>query len=784
MGNLEKISGTIENFLFQSPDTGFTVFKLRPQQAAAKFNKLSQSNSAQLILARGYLANLQPGQDVTLQGEWVTHSKFGRQFNVTNCTAILPTSILGLKKYLGSGLIKGIGESYASKIVDHLGLQTLDIIEHDPAQLLNIPGIGQARYQLIISSWKEQKEVSNIMIFLQERDISINYAIKIYKKYGQQAIAVLTENPYRLADEIWGIGFKIADQIAMKMGIPKDSAKRIAAGLLYAISSFNNQGHVYAELLELRKLTAELLELPQTPATEHLLKISLHQLYELQKIKLISYPDLNKIPANSQNPVQHFVALSQYYYSEKALADRLLNLKKAPTNLNLDFTQIYQKLNSSNNTSNNLTGNNNINLNPEQISAVIACLQNKISVVTGGPGTGKTTIIKELLNLLDQHSLIYKLAAPTGRAAKRITESTRRPASTLHRLLEFDFNSMQFNRNEQNCLQLDFLIIDEASMLDLFLAYSVLKSLPAHAHLIFIGDIDQLPSVGAGNFLNDLIQSQVAAVSRLKEIFRQAQDSLIITNAHKINQGEFPVTNLTSELTNNSTSTAELDNFTNNPKYIKSDFIFIKEQDPENLAAQLKNIYQKILPQYKIYPDQSIVLSPMHKGSAGTQKINQDLQLILNSQNLNSNLQLTYGGTNYKIKDRVIQLRNNYDKAIFNGDIGTVTEIKTIDKTLFVQFDHRVIEYQQNELDELALAYAISIHKSQGSEYDAVIVPLFTQHYTLLQRNLIYTAITRAKKLCIFLGQSRAIAIGVNNKTDSTRRTFLQQFLTTDLACR
>jgi exodeoxyribonuclease V alpha subunit len=772
MSDLEKISGTIENFLFQSPDTGFTVFKLRPQQIAAKFNKLSQSNNTQLILARGYLANLQPGQDVTLQGEWVNHSKFGRQFNVTNCTAILPTSILGLKKYLGSGLIKGIGESYASKIVDHLGLQTLDVIEHDPTQLLNIPGIGQARYQQIIASWQEQKEVSNIMVFLQERDISINYAIKIYKKYGQQAIAVLTENPYRMADEIWGIGFKIADQIAMKMGVPKDSAKRIAAGLLYAISSFNNQGHVYAELLELRKLTADLLELPQNSQTEYLLKISLHQLYEAQKIKLISYQE------------QHFVALSQYYYSEKALADRLLALKKAPTTLNLDFDQIYKKLNSG---ANNTSASNNlnlINLNQEQILAVIACLQNKISVVTGGPGTGKTTIIKELLNLLDQHSLIYKLAAPTGRAAKRITESTRRPASTLHRLLEFDFNSMQFNRNEQNCLQLDFLIIDEASMLDLFLAYSVLKSLPAHAHLIFIGDIDQLPSVGAGNFLNDLIQSQVAAVSRLKEIFRQAQDSLIITNAHKINQGEFPITNLTSEFTNRSADTVELDNFTNNPKYIKSDFIFIKEQDPENLAAQLKNIYHKILPQYKINPDQSIVLSPMHKGSAGTQKINQDLQLILNSQNLNSNLQLTYGGTNYKIKDRVIQLRNNYDKAIFNGDIGTVTEIKAIDKTLFVQFDHRIIEYQQNELDELALAYAISIHKSQGSEYDAVIVPLFTQHYTLLQRNLIYTAITRAKKLCIFLGQSRAIAIGVNNKTDSTRRTFLQQFLTTDLACR
>ena len=458
----------------------------------------------------------------------------------------------------------------------------------------------------------------------------------------------------------------------------------------------------------------------------------------------------------------------------------------------MDLAQVYHQLRT----------NSKIELNTAQQAAIITSLQHKIAVITGGPGTGKTTIIKALIQILEQNNLTYKLAAPTGRAAKRMTESTRRPASTLHRLLEFDFASMQFGRQEQNPLALDFLIVDEASMLDLFLAYSVVKAVPPAAHLIFIGDTDQLPAVGAGNFLNDLIQSGVVAVTRLQEIFRQAHDSLIITNAHRINQGEFPLTAHNSELTlavtgatviddaaleTTPTSTVTVTQLQNSTNHLSkqshhADFILIKELDPALLPQQLQKIYRQILPLYRIPASQSIVLAPMHKGSAGTQKLNQDLQQLLNPQSAQP--QLSYGSYNYRSGDRVIQLRNNYDKAVFNGDIGTIKSLNSKDNSLFVQFDLRVIEYQQNELDELALAYAISIHKSQGSEYDAVIVALFTQHFTLLQRNLIYTAITRAKKLCIFVGQPKAIAMGVKQKTDVQRCTFLKQFLTSDLAAR
>lgn len=756
---LEHINGTIESFLFQSSDSGFSVFRVRlTKKVAPLFNA-----KPELITARGYLAHIQPGQEVQLQGNWEVHSKFGKQFVVVSCTAILPTSLIGLKRYLGSGLIKGIGESYATKIVDHLGLETLKIIEQDPARLLTVPGIGPERYKQILHSWQEQKELAQIMVFLQDKNISPNYALKIYKRYGQAAIATLTENPYRLAEDIWGIGFKIADQIALKMGLAPDSPKRTAAGILYALSTVNQQGHVYAELTALRQLTVTLLDLAANPLAEPRLKHSLHQLYEQQKIKLITHQE------------QHYVTLSAYYHSEKNLAQKLLNLTQTASRFNFNFPKIYQQLRTK----------TQLNLNADQQAAILTCLQNKVAIVTGGPGTGKTTIIKELLQLLEQHNLVYKLAAPTGRAAKRITESTKRPASTLHRLLEFDFSSMQFGRNEHNPLQLDFLIVDEASMLDLFLAYAVVKAVPPTAHLIFIGDTDQLPAVGAGNFLHDLIQSGVIAVTRLREIFRQAQDSLIITNAHRINQGEFPLTGQTSALAEQLAETHANANPTTPALALPTslaDFILLKEPDPANLPQQLQRIYRQILPRYHIAAAQSIVLAPMHKGSAGTQKLNQDLQALLNSANATQ--QLSAGSQHYRVGDRVIQLRNNYDKAIFNGDIGTIKSIKLAEKSLFVQFDGRLLEYQQSELDELALAYAISIHKSQGSEYAAVIVPLFTQHYTLLQRNLIYTAITRAKRLCIFVGQPKAIAMGINQKTDVQRCTFLQQFLTSDLICR
>ena len=542
-----------------------------------------------------------------------------------------------------------------------------------------------------------------------------------------------------------GIGFKVADQIAYKMGVSKESPKRISAGLIYSITTEISNGHLYIELENLKQITKNILELDlEIEQLNKLLKLALHNLYEQEKIKLISHNN------------KHYIALSKHYFSEKNLSEKILTLNDHKSNLDFDITKIYQDLRNKD--------LNNINLNSEQQEAIIACLQNKVSVITGGPGTGKTTIIKSLLNILDQNNIIYKLAAPTGRAAKRITESTKRQASTLHRLLEFDFISAQFSRNESNTLEINFLIIDEASMLDVFLAYAVLRALNLNTHLVLIGDIDQLPSVGPGNFLKDLINSDVINITKLKDIFRQAQDSLIITNAHKINQGLFPESNKNKD---------------DNSKL--NDFIFIKEDNPENLPSYLNKIIHGILPKYNINNYNSIVLSPMHKGSAGTQKLNLDLQNILNK---NSQKQINFGQYNYKLNDRVMQLRNNYDKAVFNGDIGIITDINLESKALFIKYDYRTIEYSSSELDELTLAYAISIHKSQGSEYDAVIIPVFTQHFTLLQRNLIYTAITRAKKLCIFIGQPKAMAIGINNHKSLQRCTFLPEFLTTDLQAR
>ncbi|PKN03540.1 hypothetical protein CVU75_01655 [Candidatus Dependentiae bacterium HGW-Dependentiae-1] len=441
------------------------------------------------------------------------------------------------------------------------------------------------------------------------------------------------------------------------------------------------------------------------------------------------------------------------YFSEKGLSTKLRALMEYPTVRQFDIDTIYAALRA--------PTTNEIILNEDQQRGIMACLQNKVTVITGGPGTGKTTLIKKLIGILEKENVRYSLAAPTGRAAQRITASTGRMAMTLHRLLGFDGANFAFVHNEKNALSLDYLIIDEASMIDVFLALAVVKALPLPAHVIFIGDVDQLPSVGAGAILNDLLGSGKIASVRLTEIFRQAQDSLIIVNAHRVNQGEFPVTNLPDS---------------------KRDFIYIKELDPENVPLHLRTIFTQQLAKAHIAPEDAIVLVPMNRGSVGTQKINYDLQNLLNPGT--SEKQVAQAGSIFKINDRVMQLRNNYDKQVFNGDIGSIEDINLVDRALVVRFGDRSVIYDFGELDELVLAYAITIHKSQGSEYSAVIIPLFTQHFTLLQRNLIYTAITRAKKLCILIGQPKAIAIAVKNNKGITRKTFLKEFLTTDLQCR
>ncbi len=722
---MDVITGTVERFLYKNDENSFGVFVVN-------------LGKDQMVVVRGHAPALQPGSSAEIHGSWVMHPKFGKQFEATSVSVSLPKSTIGLKKYLSSGIIKGIGKVYAEKLVDFFGSEVLDIIEHHPEKLTKVPGVGPKRIEQITKGWVEQKEIATVMIFLQEKGASSAYAAKIYKQYGSSAIAIMTENPYRIAQEVWGIGFKTADAIAQNLGFSQESIKRIKAGILFTISQETGNGHLYIELDHLKKEASELLELA-LPTIKESLSTALHELYQEKKIALLTHED------------KHYITLPQYYWTEKNVAQKITNLLNYSFKT-FDTKDVYALLQTKKEYE--------VELNELQQEGILRALDNRVSVVTGGPGTGKTTLVKKLLSILDEKKISYKLAAPTGRAAKRITESTGKYALTLHRLLEFNPQT-GFVHNEQNALKVDMLIIDEASMIDIFLANAVLKALPMTAHILFLGDIDQLPSVGAGNFLYDLIVSKKIPTTRLNYIFRQAENSLITYNAHRINRGEFPESKV--------------------PQTIQ-DYFFIREEQPENIHIHLKKIFQTILPKWHITPEQSIVLSPMNRGSAGTQTLNEILQNLLNPDPVTATLQKTF--YTFKTGDRVMQIKNNYDKHVFNGDIGTIATISTEDKTLTVTYAEKDVTYDFLETDELILAYAISIHKSQGSEFDAVIIPIFTQHFTLLQKNLIYTAVTRAKKICIIIGQVKALAMAIKNTKSSARNTFLSTYLTTDLQCR
>lgn len=726
MNDTTQLSGTIERFIYQDIVQGFSICVVHV-------------SSAETVIAKGTLSHLTPGVQVLLTGAWIVHPKFGQQFEVQTCQTILPTSKEGLIRYLGSGLIRGIGPTYAEKLVAQFGTEVLDVIEKQPHLLQKIPGIGPKRLEKIINAWSEQKEIANIMVFLQEKEISPAYASKIYKTYGNQTIDIVTHNPYRLAEDVWGIGFSIADQIATHIGIASNAPERLKAGILFAIKQETDAGHLYVEIEELKTKTITLLKLEQNDTIDILVKNALRSLYEQQKIIVLFFEN------------QHFIATQQHYLIEKAIAKKVKTLCSYQSSLQIPFIDTLQALEQKT-----------LILNEEQKNALSNCLQHKVSIITGGPGTGKTTIIKILLDVLDQHNISYLLAAPTGRAAKKITESTGKAAQTIHRLLEFDVSTYQFSKNEANALKAHYIIVDEASMIDIFLAHSLLKAVSLDSHIVFIGDIDQLPSVGAGNFLVDLIASKIIFTTRLITIFRQAQQSLITMNAHRINQGKSLI--WVSENT-------------------KKDFIFIKEDDPLQIKAHIETILYKHLPQHNIALSDSIVLSPMNRGTTGTQLLNKTLQQIVNPFNQQT-VQITHNHITFTLHDRVMQLRNNYDKLIFNGDIGSVESINTEDATLSVRFGTQIVTYETHELDELTLAYAITIHKSQGSEFPAVIIPLFMQHYMLLQRNLIYTAITRAKKLCFCIGQLKALHIAINNNKSILRKTFLKEYLISDLESR
>ena len=713
---MDRLRCVVERVTYQNETNGYSVIKCRAK------------GYADLITVVGSMPEVHVGSVLTLSGEWTVNPKFGRQFTVSGFEETLPATVYGIEKYLGSGLVKGIGPKFAARIVRAFGAETLNVIEEDPDALLRVPGIGKLRVERIKKSWDEQKEIKNIMLFLQGHDVSTTHATKIYKTYGSDSIRVVKENPYRLADDIWGIGFRTADTIAEKLGVEKETAVRLRSGLLYTLNRLSDEGHCYARRDQLLKTGAELLAVE-----ESVLPPVLDEMVRQDDVKT------ELIDGEDSAPGETAVYLPPFWFAETGTAKRLKQIFSSPPSVKVKPQGLEERIR-------RVTG---LNYDPAQMDAIRCAAGSKILILTGGPGTGKTTTTLGILTAFRQAGAKILLAAPTGRAAKRLSETTGMEARTIHRLLEFK-PPEGCQKNEQNPLEGDVLILDECSMIDIMLMYSLLKAVPDSMTLIFVGDVDQLPSVGAGNVLRDLIDAGVFPVVRLTKIFRQAAASRIITNAHRINRGRMP------DLSNGK----------------QSDFFFLEEEDPETAAQEIVRLVKERLP--RAYGTRDIqVLTPMQRGAVGAANLNQVLQAALNADAAG----LRRGGTDYRLHDKVMQIRNNYDKEVFNGDIGTVCRVNTEDRELTVSFDGREVLYDVTELDELVLAYAATVHKSQGSEYPIVVMPVLMTHYVMLQRNLVYTGVTRAKKLMVMIGSTKALALAVRNVTVTSRNTMLKERL-------
>lgn len=754
---MPRIDGSVENIVFRNEDNHYTVARFRPNDSG---HILRASDLTTIV---GALPGVQAGELLSIEGEWETDPRYGRQLRVISFVQRLPASPEGMVRYLSSGLIKGIGPKKAQKIVEHFGEQTLAILEQQPERLAEVKGLHAKDRAQIISAWNAQTEIKELHLFLQSHDVSINLATRIYKQYGQAAIRVVRENPYQLADEVYGIGFRTADEIAIKLGLPRDSEPRLATGLKYVLTqAANEDGHCFLPTQELLKRASEMLL-----AAPELLLSPLERLDRAHEI-FIEPPAAFSctLPAQTaereklaedeeEDTEQQHIYFGPFWHAEQGSARLLRSLLRAPGQLppvskeNWDavFTALAER--------------RNIVLTAKQREAVQMAYTRKISILTGGPGTGKSTSLRALLMLLHRRRVKVALAAPTGRAAKRLTEATgavSMPAKTLHRLLEFVPHDNSYQRNEKNPLPYDFVIIDEVSMIDILLFYHLLKALPPTAHLLLVGDADQLPSVGPGNVLRDLLRSEVVPCVRLTELFRQAAASQIIVNAHRINAGQLPSLKPASG----------------------SDFYFLPEENPLRVQQRVLDYVQRRIPHhYKLNPLSDIqVLSPMYKGAVGVSLLNEELQARLNPHAAGL---LEWQGHTFRVGDKVMQVRNDYDKGVFNGDIGWIRSINQESSALKVEFQEeagpQLVEYEFHELDELVLAYAVTIHKSQGSEYPAVVVPLVQQHYMLLQRNLLYTAITRAKRLCVIIGQPRALEAAVKNDRVTLRNTGLAERL-------
>ena len=755
---MPKLEGSVENIVFRNEDNQYTVARFRMNDAGRLFRD-------DLTTIVGVLPGIHVGELLSVEGEWENDPKYGRQLHVATYVQRLPASTEGMTRYLSSGLIKGIGPKKAKLIVDHFGEQTLAIIEQQPERLSEVKGIGTKDRDEITKAWSEQSEIKELHLFLQTHEVSINVATRVYKQYGKESIKVIRENPYQLERDVQGIGFRTADEIAVKLGLPFDSVPRLATGIKYVLAqAANDDGHCFLFENDLLHRASDILKVPQEALPAGITQLQKEGEIFVEKPALtLLTQDAPQSPQNDilddaswyeveeQKPQNH-IYFGPFWYAENGCVRILRQLMREASVLPLTtqrqwdtvFTLLKQK--------------RNMHLTERQREAVQMAYAQKISILTGGPGTGKSTSIRALLMLLRQRKVEVAMAAPTGRAAKRLAEATGFEAKTLHRLLEYAPHDNTYQRNEANPLPYQFVIVDEFSMVDILLFYNLLKALPKDAHLLLVGDADQLPSVGPGNVLRDLLRSEAIPTVRLTELFRQAQQSKIIVNAHRINAGEMPNTKIEAT----------------------SDFFFMAEEDPIRAQKLILDLVQRRLPaRYHFNPMTDIqVLAPMYKGPVGVISLNEELQGHLNPSAI---AQVEWGGNTLRVGDKVMQIRNNYDKGVFNGDVGWIRAINRENATVKVEFVEEAgplyVSYEFHELDELTLAYATTIHKSQGSEYPAIIVPLVVQHRILLQRNLLYTAITRAKRFCVLVGQPYALEMAVRNDRVALRNTGLAERL-------
>ena len=706
---MTKLRCVVERITYQNAENGYSVMKVKVK------------GYDDLVTLVGNLLEVPAGSVLLCEGEWRVDKRYGQQFQCQTWEEVMPATAYGIEKYLGSGLVKGIGPKFAKLIVGHFGTDTIEVIETDIERLYEVPGIGKKRVEKIRESWEKQKDIKNVMLFLQGFGVSTAYAAKIYRQYGKESIDKVKENPYRLADDIWGIGFKTADGIARKMGYEMNDERRLRSGLIYTLNQLADEGHCYAEEQQLIATARQLLE-----ADEECIRTAMTHAIETEDLMLDGTG----------------IYLPPFYYAECGTANRLSTLVHTKE-VGSIFTARFDLA--------KLQRETGIEYDEVQVEAIRQAIASKVMVLTGGPGTGKTTTTKAIIAALQSAGMRILLAAPTGRAAKRMSEATGMEAKTIHRLLEYNPQD-GYKRNDENPLEGDALIVDECSMIDIILMNNLTKALPTTMRLVLVGDIDQLPSVGAGNVLRDIIDSGVIPVVRLTRIFRQAQSSRIVMSAHAINRGCFP------DISNGQ----------------HTDFFFMKQEEPEKVAETIVSLVRDRLPKAYRQPMANIqVLTPMQRGVVGAANLNMALQQALNY----NTAALVRGGYTYKEGDRVMQLRNNYDKDVYNGDLGYVHSMDMEERTLTVDFDGQLVEYEVSELDELTLAYATTIHKSQGSEYPIVVMPVLMTHYVMLQRNLIYTGITRAKKICVLVGQTKALAYAIHNMKVLKRNTRLKERL-------